>query len=641
MPQSSSVGSPQHATTAASDEDYNQPLAFVHTISGAGRLLPSSSHWNSIEIDFNILPQSNAPSGYESLPSRFSKSYDYNLIVTDKAHLRRCVYVTASIFLAIALCFFLLHFVPLHKHHHRGSVKNLTLAVNQALVFFDAQKSGILPKNNLVKFRGDSGLQDGNSSTAKVDLVGGFYDSGNNIKFSLSTAYTTTLLSWTVIEYHEKYDDIAELDHIKDIIKWGSDYLLKAFVPRNSSTSSPTKIFSQVGSGGNDSKVENDVNCWQRPEDMRYERPVSVCDSTASDLAGEIIAALSAASLVFKKDEAYSGKLIKAAEELFDVASKNSTSHIQGMYTNSECGKQASEFYNSSGFKDELIWGGAWLFFSTGNKIYLDYATQNFDAAVQEELSSEKGIFYWNNKLTATMILLTRLRFFLDLGYPYEDAFGSSTNRTDLLMCSYLNKLQFSMTEGGLILLKPKYGAPLPYAATASFLSKLYSDYLDLLRRSGSSCAGSVFTLDKLRRFSRSQVDYILGDNPMKMSYIVGFGDKYPTHVYHRGASIPWDHRRHECAEGDKWLNSKEPNPNQILGAMVGGPDHNDIFLDDRDKPWFTEATISSNAGLLAALIAHHDSPLKSQDNLNASSSNGLNLGIDMMGIFQNIHILP
>lgn len=143
MPQSSSLGSPQHATAAASDVDYNQPLAFVHTISGAGRLLPSSSHWNSIEIDFNILPQSTGASGYESLPSRFSKSYDYNLVVTDKTHLRRCVYATASIFLIISLCFFLLHFVPLHKHHHHGSVKNLTLAVNQALVFFDAQKCNI------------------------------------------------------------------------------------------------------------------------------------------------------------------------------------------------------------------------------------------------------------------------------------------------------------------------------------------------------------------------------------------------------------------------------------------------------------------------------------------------------------------
>ncbi|KAL8106553.1 hypothetical protein AgCh_023353 [Apium graveolens] len=538
MPQSSSVGSPQHAKTAASEVDYNQPLAFVHTtISGAGRLLPSSSHWNSIEIDYNILPQSSGPSGYESLPSKFSKSYDFNVIVTDKTHLRRCVYATASVFLVIALCFFLLHFVPLHKHRNHRSVKNLTLAVNQALVFFDAQK--------------------------------------NNIKFSLSTAYTTTLLSWTVIEYHEKYDDIAELEHIKDIIKWGSDYLLKAFVPRNSSTSSPTKIYSQVGGASNDAKVENDINCWQRPEDMRYERHVSVCDSTAADLAGEIVAAFSAASLVFKNDKVYAGKLIKAAEALFDVASKNSTSHIQGMYTSSDCGKQAGEFYNSSGFKDELIWGGAWLFFSTGNKTYLDYATINFDAAVQEELSSEKGIFYWNNKLTATM------------------------------------------TSFDVI------------------------DYLDLLRRSGSSCAGTVFTLDKLRNFSRSQVDYILGDNPMKMSYIVGFGDEYPTHVHHRGASIPWDHKEYSCAQGDKWLNAKEPNPNQILGAMVGGPDQSDIFFDYREKPWFTEPTISGNAGLLAALIAHHDSLLTSRDKFNPSTSNGLNLGIDMMGIFQNIHLLP
>lgn len=37
--------------------------------------------------------------------------------------------------------------------------------------------AGVLTKNNLVQFRGDSGLHDGNSSTTNVDLVGGFYDS--------------------------------------------------------------------------------------------------------------------------------------------------------------------------------------------------------------------------------------------------------------------------------------------------------------------------------------------------------------------------------------------------------------------------------------------------------------------------------
>lgn len=109
--------------------------------------------------------------------------------------------------------------------------------------------AGILPKNNLVNFRGDSGLQDGKTSTTNVDLVGGFYDSGNNVKFSFTTAYTTTFLSWTVIEYHEKYEVIGELDHIKDIIKWGSDYLLKAFVPQNTTSNHSTSIYSQVSSG--------------------------------------------------------------------------------------------------------------------------------------------------------------------------------------------------------------------------------------------------------------------------------------------------------------------------------------------------------------------------------------------------------
>ena len=44
---------------------------------------------------------------------------------------------------------------------------------------------------------------------------------------------------------------------------------------------------------------------------MSYKRSVSVCDETASDLAGEIVAALSAASIVFKEENEYSLGLIK------------------------------------------------------------------------------------------------------------------------------------------------------------------------------------------------------------------------------------------------------------------------------------------------------------------------------------------
>lgn len=126
---------------------------------------------------------------------------------------------------------------------------------------------------------------------------------------------------------------------------------------------------------------------------MQYTRHVYVCDRCASDLGGESIAAFSAASLVFNEDKSYSAKLIKAAEDLFDVSSTKNISHNQGTYTTkNDCGGQAIEPQNSSGYKDELIWGRTWLFFVTGNYTYLDYVTCNFGAAEEEELPTESDL---------------------------------------------------------------------------------------------------------------------------------------------------------------------------------------------------------------------------------------------------------
>lgn len=56
-------------------------------------------------------------------------------------------------------------------------------------------------------------------------------------------AFSMTLLSWSVIEYNHKYKAIGEYDHIREIIKWGTDYLLLTF---NSSATTINKIYSQV-----------------------------------------------------------------------------------------------------------------------------------------------------------------------------------------------------------------------------------------------------------------------------------------------------------------------------------------------------------------------------------------------------------
>ncbi|KAK1389180.1 hypothetical protein POM88_017358 [Heracleum sosnowskyi] len=68
----------------------------------------------------------------------------------------------------------------------------------------------------------------GKSDPSK-NLVGGYYDVGDAIKFNFPQSFAMTMLSWSVIEYSAKYEAAWELNHIKDVIKWGTDYLLKTF----------------------------------------------------------------------------------------------------------------------------------------------------------------------------------------------------------------------------------------------------------------------------------------------------------------------------------------------------------------------------------------------------------------------------
>lgn len=108
-----------------------------------------------------------------------------------------------------------------------------------------------------------------------------------------------------------------------------------------------------------------------------------------------------------------------------------------------------------------------------------------------------------------------------------------------------------------------------------------------------------------------NQVDYILGDNPLRMSYMVGYGSRYPQRIHHRASSLPSvdAHPPHiGCKAGSRYYLSPNPNPNLLVGAVVGGPNSSDAFPDSR--PFFQESepTTYINAplvGLLAYFSAH------------------------------------
>lgn len=61
-----------------------------------------------------------------------------------------------------------------------------------------------------------------------MDLVGGYYDAGDHVKFGLPMAFTVTMLSWSVIEFGEEITVAGEYQHALEAIKWGTDYFIKA-----------------------------------------------------------------------------------------------------------------------------------------------------------------------------------------------------------------------------------------------------------------------------------------------------------------------------------------------------------------------------------------------------------------------------
>lgn len=146
----------------------------------------------------------------------------------------------------------------------------------------------------------------------------------------------------------------------------------------------------------------------------------------------------------------------------------------------------------------------------------------------------------------------------------------------------------------------------LQYVTASSFLMLAYAKYMKSNNNMAWCGGGSVsVSAEKLVAMAKKQVDYILGQNPAKVSYMVGFGERYPQHVHHRGSSLPsiQEHpNRISCGEGFQYLNTASPNPNLLVGAILGGPDNRDNFADERSNYQQSEPATYINAPFVGAL---------------------------------------
>ncbi|KAG6422598.1 hypothetical protein SASPL_119176 [Salvia splendens] len=364
-------------------------------------------------------------------------------------------------------------------------------ALAKSILYYEGQRSGKLPATQRAAWRKDSALCDGLDKG--VDLTGGYYDAGDNVKYNFPMAFTITMMAWGVIEHGNSMG--SELPHALEAVRWATDYFLK------SSASAPDIIYAQVGD------PNADHNCWQRPEDMDTPRTVYAVtpDKPGSEVAAETAAALAAASLAFRAfgDEAYGILLLKRAVKVFKFADK-----YRGSY-NDSIGEGACPFYcDYSGYQDELLWAAAWIYKATNKVYYWNYVKENI-ITFKGQIEGANFEFGWDSKHAGISVLV-------------------------------------------------------------------------------------------------SNVDYILGSNPLNMSYMVGYGDKFPRRIHHRGSSIPSlaQHPDHiTCKEGTPYFASTASNPNEHTGAVVGGPEIDDSFADARANSSKSEATtyiVSPLVGLLA-----------------------------------------
>lgn len=435
---------------------------------------------------------------------------------------------------------------------------NYAEALQKSMYFYEAQRSGPLPEDNRVSWRGDSALDDG--ADAGLDLTGGWYDAGDHVKFGLPMAFTATMLAWGGLAAADGYEQSGQMTYLKDNLRWVNDYFIRAHPE-------PDVLYAQVGDGDEDHKW------WGPAEVMPMERPSYRVDPSCpgSDVAAETAAAMASSSLLFAEDDpGYAATLVEHAEQLYAFADEH-----RGVY--SDC-VPAGNFYRSwSGYQDELVWGAYWLYKATGDPAYLAKAEAEYDllsTEPQTDTRSYRWTIAWDDKSYGAYVLLA-----METG---DQRYVDDANRWLDYWTTGVNGQTVPYSPGGQAVLD-SWGS-LRYAANTAFAALVYSDWL---------AATDEERARTYREFGERQINYALGDNPRQSSYVVGFGNNPPREPHHRTAHGSWTDQ----------LTFPEDNRHVLYGALVGGPSApDDQYTDSRQDYVANEVATDYNAGFSGAL---------------------------------------
>ncbi len=451
---------------------------------------------------------------------------------------------------------------------------NYTEALQKSMFFYEVQQAGVLPEWNSVQWRADSMVDESGKET---DIIpGGWFDAGDHFKFTLTNAYSASIMAWGYLEYKDAVDKAGLGEVYRNNVQWGLDYVMKC--------DRDGKVIGTIGDfegGSTDHNIWCSAEVYLRKHHLNggdWNRPYDeIADSCTIALCA---AALAQGYMIFRdsqpdKAEAY----LKQAKKYFDTADK---------IRDNENGAMGS-MYNPSSWVDDCMYAANWLYMATGDKSYLDKCEKDYIPLFPTESQSTAKKYTWGLCWDDTS-QAAALLYAINTGD--KEWIEHVSHHLDYWIDGYGGK-KVDYTPDGLAWLM-NWGA-CRHSANTAWLAKLASDTV---------FKDNTALADKYNNWAKGQMDYMLGDNGLKMSYVLGMGDKQPTAFHHRTSSGIHDDHWNDLGAESSTEGWQTEYAHTLYGALVGGPDKSGKYVNSVAQYEYSEVAIDYNAGWTAALCA-------------------------------------
>ena len=424
---------------------------------------------------------------------------------------------------------------------HAADTDNYAKLLQYSMYFYDGNMCGDdVDSASAFDWRGDCHTGD--------EVVGGFHDAGDHVKFGLPAGYSAATLGWGYYEFKDAYDSLGQTAHLKEITNRFCKYFKDCTVLSGDTVS---KFCYQIGEGGGG----NDHGYWGPPEtqeSIKGSRKAFWTSNGASDIAAEYAAALAVNYLNFGNAED-----LKYAEALYKFSTQYNQCATDG----------TNGFYTSDTYEDDQAWAAGFLYLATKDDKYKNFM-DNFFATGNRQWGEVYTPLGWSNAESGAAAL-------------YGEIAGDWKWANSYVSKNCTDKSTFWM---------PSW---------ASWGSARTNTAMQLV-----AMVISKHTDNDYSDWCKAQMGMILGDNSTGKNLVVGFNENSPKYPHHRAAS------GHAYTSSDEATPTwDETNGHVLVGALVGGPTSSDFstYNDSIKDAVSNEVALDYNAAFVGAAAALYD----------------------------------